>query len=251
MKLLALETSGAVGSVCLCEDDRLLGERSFDGAKQHGRELVPCVHALFREIGWDPRTGPELAVVSQGPGSFTGLRVAITFVKTLAYATKCDVIGVPSLDVLAQNALLPEAAAIRGDAENIGVAVDARRGRVYCGVYSPLFDAQGAQAGVPAPHQVRRRGDMQLLSPAQFLSRLKRPALMIGDGLAAYGDQFKQDGLVPTPESLWIARASVVAGLGFAAYRRGRRDKALELTPLYLRIPEAEEVRLKKLGKLE
>lgn len=237
MKLLALETSGAVGSVCLCEDDRLLGERSFGGAKQHGRELAPCVDALFREVGWNPRTGPELVAVSQGPGSFTGLRVGIAFAKTLAYATKCDVVGVPSLDVLAQNALLPEAASIRGDAENIGVVVDAKRGRVYCGAYE-LRD--GA---------VRRRGDMQLLSPAQFLGQLKRPALIIGDGLAAYGDQFKQDGLVSTPESLWIARASVVAKLGLAAYYSGQRDNALELAPIYLRIPEAEEVRLKKLGK--
>ncbi len=238
VRLLALETSGAVGSVCLCEDDKLLAERSFGGAKQHGRDLVPCVESLFREVGWDARKGPDVIAVSQGPGSFTGLRVGIAFVKTLAYATGCAVVGVSSLDVLAQNALLPEAASIRGDAKSVGAVIDARRGLVYCAAYV-MHD------GV-----IERQGDVQLLSPAEFLKQLPRPALLIGDALAAYRDQFSGEDLRPAPENLWIPRASVVARLGLVAYRANKRDNPLELAPIYLRVPEAEEVRLKKLGKL-
>ena len=236
MNLLALETSGAVGSVCLCKDDRAPAERNFGGAKQHGRDLVPCVESLFRELGWNPRKELDLVAVSQGPGSFTGLRVGVAFVKALAYATGCEVVGVSSLDVLAQNALAPEAASIRGDATNVGVSMDAKRGQSYCGVYAIRGES------------VEREGTMRLLRPAEFLELLPRPALLIGDGLAAYRDQFAGEGLRPAPESMWIPRASVVARLGLAAYRAGRRDVALELSPIYLRIPEAEEVRLKRLG---
>jgi tRNA threonylcarbamoyl adenosine modification protein YeaZ len=162
--------------------------------------------------------------------------VGIVFVKTLAYATGCALVGVPSLDVLAQNALLPEAASLLSGGGSVGVVVDAKRARVYCGVYA-------IKQGV-----VEREGEMQLLSPAEMLQHLQRPALLIGDGTSSYRDEFAGEGLRLGPENLWIARASVVARLGLAAYRAGRRENVLEFAPIYLRVPEAEEVRLRKMG---
>lgn len=236
MKVLAVETSGRIGSVCLCEDEEVLAERSFGPAPQHGRELVPCADALFRQLRWNPRSDVGLVAVSQGPGSYTGLRVGIAFVKTFAHAAGCAVVGVPSLDVLAQNAL-PAGLETQPAAWRVGVVVDAKRGQVY----SAAYQRQGAG--------LERVGEMSLLTPAQVLERLERPALLVGDGLAAYPEQFVAEGIALADESLWTARSSGVARLGLAAFRAGGRSDALDLSPIYMRLPEAEEIRLKRLAK--
>jgi tRNA threonylcarbamoyladenosine biosynthesis protein TsaB len=243
MNVIAIETSGKIGSVAAARDDKVLLERSFEKGMRHGRDLLPALRETALAAGWKP-SEIHLVAVSIGPGSYTGLRIGVACAKTIAYATGAETIAVPTLDVLAENA--------PPDFETVCPVLDAKRGQVYAAVYrrlSPLPFGEGT-GGEGAATSLSRRTDDLLIAPADLVHRLSkdlpRPAFLLGDGLATYRKKFTADGLAHAEERLWIARASVVARLGFAAFKSGRRDPWQTLTPRYLRRPEAEEVWEKK-----
>jgi len=221
MNLLAIETSGAVGSVAACRDDAVLFEARFRKGMEHGKELVPMLKAACERAGWNPRRDVELVAVSHGPGSYTGLRVGVTCAKTLAYAAGCKVVPVPSPDVLAENA--------HAHAQQVCPVVDARRGQVYAAVYRR------------ADEGLRRETDFLVISPADLVRRLDDGAFLIGNGISAYAEAFAEKRVVLAPEELWQARASAVARLGLRAFLAGRVADPARLEPLYLRRPEPEE----------
>lgn len=232
MKLLAIETSGLTGSVCLREDNQPPVVREFGAVKRHARELLPSLDTLFNKAGWSPGDDLDLIAISIGPGSYTGLRVGMACVKTLAWSTGCDVVGIPSLDVLAQNALDESAG---GPFQSVAVAVDAKRGQVYCAIYELRED------------YYERIGDIEIIDAEKFAARLKSPCLLLGEGIKSYDDIFRKDGISMASEEMWRARAETVADMGLRAYKEGRLDNPHTLAPIYMRRPEAEEKRLKNI----
>ena len=93
--LLAIETSGRIGSVALGFGDRVAQVRTFSTTHHHAVELLLTADALCREHGVSPGSLDEL-YVSGGPGSFTGLRVGITFARTLAWAGRVKTVASPA-----------------------------------------------------------------------------------------------------------------------------------------------------------
>lgn len=124
MKILALDSSNQALSVALVEDGRLLAETLLAIKKNHSISLMPTVDFLVAQVGWTPKD-LERIVVAQGPGSYTGLRVAVATAKTLAYTLQIDLIGVSSLQ-----SLVPA-----GLSGRVVPLIDARRNSVYAGVY--------------------------------------------------------------------------------------------------------------------
>ena len=237
MRVLGIETSGAVGSVCLAEDEKIIAQHTLRALMGHSRDLVVCLDAVCEQAGWNPMRDIELIAVSQGPGSYTGLRVAAACVKAIAYAARCNIVGVCSLDVLAQNALVAfEKDSRLSDVVDVYVSIDAKRGEVYSGSY------ERRNTGV------ERKGDIALVAREELLRQLKPPALLIGDGLADR-TELTDAGFMFADRALWWGRAEVVARMGLAAYRAGKREDPLRFTPTYMRQPEAEEKRLKKIGQ--
>ncbi len=102
-RILALETSGTSGSVAALEGDRLLAEVSLAPSLRSARSLAPGIAKLLAEVGWKPRDVGIVAVTT-GPGSFTGLRVGLTTAKSFAYAVGAQVLGINTLEVLAEQA---------------------------------------------------------------------------------------------------------------------------------------------------
>ncbi|MDR0200462.1 MAG: tRNA (adenosine(37)-N6)-threonylcarbamoyltransferase complex dimerization subunit type 1 TsaB [Streptococcaceae bacterium] len=124
MKLLALDTSGKATALALMQDDQLLVEKNFVDSENHSVSLMPTIAEIMTAIGWTPQDLTRVAV-AQGPGSYTGLRIAVTAAKTLAYTLGLELVGVSSLQVL-----IP--------LETKGTVVslmNARRGFVYAGIY--------------------------------------------------------------------------------------------------------------------
>lgn len=124
MKILALDSSNQALSVALVEDGRLLAETLLAIKKNHSISLMPTVDFLVAQVGWTPKD-LERIVVAQGPGSYTGLRVAVATAKTLAYTLQIDLVGVSSLQ-----SLVPA-----GLSGRVVPLIDARRNSVYAGVY--------------------------------------------------------------------------------------------------------------------
>ena len=224
MNVLAIESSGPVGSAAACRDDEVLAEEPLGAGIERGRLLVPLVDRIVQQAGWDKRADLDLIAVSQGPGSFTGLRVGLMCAKTLAAFSETPLVGVCSFDAMAHNA--------PAEYERILTALDARRGDVYAAGYERTGD------GMTRVH------DPAVMTPEQAAASLGRPFVVLGDALVPYADVLCPAGCASTDEALWRIEASVVARLGRRAFEAGRRDDPLALQPIYLRLPEAEEKRL-------
>ncbi len=125
MKLLAFDTSSQALSVALTEDDNLLGKIDLNIKKNHSLTLMPAIDFLMTNAGLQPEDLDRIAV-AQGPGSYTGLRIAVTTAKTLASTLNIDLVGVSSLAAIAANVDV---------AGKVVPLIDARRQNVYAGIY--------------------------------------------------------------------------------------------------------------------
>ncbi len=226
---LALETSGRLGSVALVQDTSVLVEQTFSHDLKHAAGLLPLIDQLMREHDWKPFDLSYL-YVSQGPGSFTGLRISVTLAKTLALVTGARIVPVPSLHVLAMNA--PD------DAMHALIILDAKRGQIFTARYE-----RNADTWV-------EREPAHLDSLEAALAHCPRPVHLIGDGIP-YHTQFLPehlDGIHVTTQERWACRASVVARLGMQLADQGIFISADEFVPAYVRKPEAEEKYDKQMG---
>ncbi len=218
MRILAIETSAATGSAAVLDDEGLVAEKDFGEGARHGRDLLPTIDAL---LGGDPAS-VDLVAVSAGPGSYTGLRVGITFAKTLGVQSGTPVVSVSSLDVIAANV---------AEERPLCVVVDARLGQVYV-----------------ARYDVARKKVLNdaVLSPSEAAAGLSREVLVVGDGLVRHRDVFAAVATVVDDETLWRPRAANVSRLGLAKFKEQGTEDADGLVPQYLRRPQAE-VRWEKL----
>jgi len=225
MRTIGIETSGSVGSVALLEDGLAVDERFFEKGLRHGKELVPSLDAMLRARGLQPAE-IGLIAVSQGPGSYTGIRVGITVAKTLAYALGRPVVGVPSLDVLAQNAIGLDAP----PAAKVHAALDAKRKRIY-------FASYRRENG-----RLARESECRALPLNEAVAAIQPGDLVIGDAIRLFAKEFAARGAILADDHLWRLRASAAAELGLLKFHASGGDDPFSLVPIYLHRPEAEEV---------
>ena len=126
MKVLAIDTSNLVMSVAVADGGVIVGEFTTYLKKNHSVRLMPAISELMKEVGIAPAE-LEKIVVARGPGSYTGVRIGVTTAKSLAWSLQIPIVGVSSLEVLAQNG--------RHFPGFICPLFDARRGQVYTGLY--------------------------------------------------------------------------------------------------------------------
>ncbi|WP_251547471.1 tRNA (adenosine(37)-N6)-threonylcarbamoyltransferase complex dimerization subunit type 1 TsaB [Limosilactobacillus caecicola] len=127
MKILALDTSNQPMSVALVEDDQLKATTTLNMVRNHSIYVLPTINELFEQVSWEP-ADLDRVVVAQGPGSYTGVRIAVTTAKALAMTLQKELVGVSSLAVLAAN--------VPPMTDDLIVPfMDARRGNVFAGGY--------------------------------------------------------------------------------------------------------------------
>jgi len=222
MHLLAIETSGYRGGIALAEGDAapaVTVEVALDEDLRHARDLVPTMQAALDRVGWSPQDLDALAV-SIGPGSFTGLRIAVILAKFVATETGARVVAVPSLRALAENA--------PAGTSPVACIRDAKRRGLYVNVFHRRGDDLEETFG-PA-----------LIQPAELAERLPANTLVLGRGVPKAREALA--GFALAPEETWDVRPSAVARLGWRAYRAGAFVNPMRLEPLYVRRPEAEEI---------
>lgn len=238
MLILAADTSTNAGSLAIAESGepfRVLIERSWDlallkTAPNHSARIVPEIEEIVRAAGITWKDVGGLACAT-GPGSFTGLRVALSALKGIALARDLPLAGVSTLEAMAAG--LPFASRL------FVPLLDARKSEIYGAAYD-LSD------GAP-----RRVIEETVIAPDVFLKRvadLGRPVLLAGEGVRAYADLVRNvlPGAVVVDGSAALPRAGNVAKLAAPLLARGRvpETEAAGVVPAYLRRPEAEWKRL-------
>ncbi|MEZ7622139.1 MULTISPECIES: tRNA (adenosine(37)-N6)-threonylcarbamoyltransferase complex dimerization subunit type 1 TsaB [Streptococcus] len=135
MKVLAFDTSSKALSLAILKDKQILAETTINIKKNHSITLMPAIDFLMASLDWTPKDLDRI-VVAEGPGSYTGLRIAVATAKTLAHTLNIELVGMSSL-----LALVPY------QQEGLFVPLmDARRNNVYAGFY------ENAKSVMPESH---------------------------------------------------------------------------------------------------
>jgi tRNA threonylcarbamoyladenosine biosynthesis protein TsaB len=213
---LLIETSGRVGRLGLAREGGVVRTADLDPARRHARDLTATVDALLKAESLRPAdlTG---VMVGHGPGSYTGLRVGLISAKTLAYATGCRLVPVPTFAAVAEQA--------PAEARVVWVIADALQGMVYV----QRFERAGRWAATD---------ELRIEGADECLSRMA-DGWVSGPGVAVYGDRIPPScRLVQEADREPTAAGLFRAGQGVAAVTCG---ELFALEPLYLRGSSAEE----------
>lgn len=227
MKILAIDAATNVAGVALMSEDKLICEDILDYELKHSQKLLPMIESVMKNSHLKYKDLDYLAVTI-GPGSFTGLRIALATVKGIAQVTKHKIIPVSTLESLAYNLFYTNGI--------ICPLLDARRDQVY----TALFRNEN--------NEIIRLTEDRAISIAELLEELKaydEPVFFLGDGIGRYKEELKK-----------VNNATIVAPFlrqckpsSLAACAFNNIDKAQDLyslEPSYLRASYAEEPKNKK-----
>lgn len=221
--ILALETATTCGSLALVAEGRCLAEYSLNAASTHSRRLLSGIDWLLAqcELSW-----PQISAiaVSLGPGSFTGLRIALSTAKGLCMAADKPLIGVETLTGLAGQfpfSSLP-----------ICPVIDARKNEIYTALY------RCNQRGV-----LEKTTEAMVIKPQRLQEFITTPTLLVGDGLPLYGPMLKEllgDLALLAPTETCFARAASIGAAAWDLFRQGAFLDPATAVPIYVRASDAE-----------
>lgn len=224
MKILAIDTSAITATAALLDGEAVKAEISFSGALTHSQTIMPMIDELLSELSLSCKD-IDLFACSVGPGSFTGLRIGIGTIKGLAYGADKPVVGISTLEALAQNVFCSPFL--------ISPIMDARRNQVYNALYR--FNGQKLVC-VEEP---------RALSVEELAAQLKGKTVFVGDGVKVHREYLQNalgQNAVFAPPHLLLQRAGSVCTCAL--------DKepmsADKLGAIYLRKPQAEREREEK-----
>ena len=212
MKILAVETSGKTFSIALNVNGKTVAEFFYDCGHIHSEMLVPAIERILKDTGTAYKDIDKFAV-STGPGSFTGIRVGMTAVKTFAQSLNKPVVEADALTVLEKTLEIKNV--------KTAAAIDALRNEVY----------------VKSGKKVIIKGIDPFIDG---LKKYKNRILIIGNAALVYKDKFAKNlgaYSISLPEAFHMPKASVLASL--AQINNGTSFDKIE--PLYIRRSWAEE----------
>ncbi|MCK8824131.1 tRNA (adenosine(37)-N6)-threonylcarbamoyltransferase complex dimerization subunit type 1 TsaB [Fuchsiella alkaliacetigena] len=228
MLILALDSATSVGAVALYQGEKLIAESNLNLELTHSQRLFPQIIELLKAARVE---GQDLEgiVTGIGPGSFTGIRIGMATAKTLAQSWNLEMVGVSTLELLA-NALLETERAICP-------LIDAKRERVYTALY------QGQQQeGLK-----KLRLPEQILAVVKLLERLKQElsgeVLFVGPAVEKYRELIKKElgkQALFVPKLYHLPRGGVLARVGALKLAAGQGSDFVGVKPNYLKLSQAE-----------
>ena len=215
MKLLAIDTSTRYLSLGIYNEGALY-EYNLEVGPKLSSLLAVTVKRVLSASGLDINDLDYFAC-GLGPGSFTGLRVGLSTIKGLSWALRKPLIGIPTLDILAMNALAC------GHKIIIPV-IDAKRSLVYACSYKFTNGS------------LKKTSPYMLLSKEELLKKIKQPAVVFGDALNLY----REDILKSAPQSVlldkdeWFPKAHNIIKLAVLRIKNKKFDDLLKINPIYV-----------------
>lgn len=225
MLVLAIDTAGETLSAALINDGLIRAEIFINTGLNHSHHLLPAIKNIYDMAGVKTEA-TDLFACTVGPGSFTGLRIAVSTIKGLAVATGKPVVGLSTLEVLAANmGCVPM---------KICPMLDARKGQIYTALYKMEADLFLEQIA----------GD-RLAGLETFLSSLdeEKNICFLGSGAVKYADVIRKSlpGSIIAPVSYSYIRAGLVGLLALKKFQEGKILDVPTFVPRYLRLSEAEK----------
>ena len=234
MKILAIDSSTNVASCAIMDDERLLGESIINDKVTHSQKLLPLIADTLNRCRLKVED-IDIFAVSNGPGSFTGLRIGIVTANSLAQAMDKPVVGVSSLQVIAENVSQSE--------KLIVPIIDARRDRVFTAIYT---SQEGKLKVVQEPDV------MELKTLLEILDKRSKELLFVGEGVNKYREMISDhmgSRSYFANDNQNISRASCVAEIALVKAQNGESSTYFELTPDYLRESQAQREYDEKMKK--
>ena len=224
MTILAIDSSAKAASVCIANEEKIIGEFFINTSLTHSQTLMPMTEQLLKntELTIDD---VDAIAVNAGPGSFTGVRIGVAAAKGLAFPKNLPCVSVSTLESMAYNLLGTDCV--------VCAVMDARCSQVY----NAMFRIKG--------ETVERLTDDRALSLSDLLLNFKQTderILIVGDGAEITYDFLKNEAsnAVLAPKNRRTQTASSVALAAFQKLFKGKTQTAAELMPIYLRLPQAQ-----------
>lgn len=228
MKILAIDASTIAASAAVMDENKLHGEIFTDYKLKHSEKLLVMVDSLLKNLRMDMDEIDAFAVCN-GPGSFTGLRIALSTMKGFALAQNKPIITVSTLDCLAQGAFYFD--------QFVCSVLDAQRSQVYAALYKKNGNV------------LEKIIDEGAYDIALWINCLQETigdekVLFLGDATLKYFERFAQDlplSALLADASIRMPRAVYAAGIALKKIKRGEVQDAFTAMPNYIRLPQAEE----------
>ena len=228
MKILALDSTAKTSTVAVLEDDSLLGLFSANIKNTHSETLLPMIKSLLESLRLTNEDIDAYAV-SEGPGSFTGVRIGVSTIKGLAFARNKKCVGISTIEALAEN--------LEGFSGIICPIMNARRGQVYTGAF---LDG----------NRIIDDCCMLLENLIPELEKYNKPIYFNGDGY----DLIKNEDIknkIQTPQLLIYQNAYSVGKLAYKKIMNNEVSDDISLRVEYLRKAQAEREREERLKNNE
>ena len=224
MKILSLDASATTSSVAVLEDEKLLALYTANSGHTHSETLLPMIKSTIDTLKLSIDDIDAFAL-SNGPGSFTGVRIGASTIKGLAFGKDKICVEVSTIEALAEN--------LEGFSGLICPVMNARRDQVYTGAF-----LNGKR--------VLDDSCMQVSELIEIISKYDAPTYFVGDGYELLENRGVKN-FIPTPEMLRYQNAYSVGKVAYRKIKEGKTTTDINLKIEYLRKPQAEREREERL----
>ena len=234
MIFLAIDSTARASSAAIGRDGRALVCMQNDTGNTHSEQLLPMIENCLSRASL-AFSDIDAYACTVGPGSFTGVRIGVSVIKGLAFGTNKPCIEVSTLESLAEN-LRP----LKGI---LCPVMDARRSQVYTALFET--NEEGLLVRLTEDEAISLDA---LAERVRSLVSEEYPLYLAGDGYDLAYKSLSDAGIpcATTPSLLRLQNASSVLAVAERKLQKGETKKESELSPLYLRLPQAERERLEK-----
>lgn len=228
MRILSIDSSSVSASAAVTENGRILAEEFVNNGYTHSVTLMPIIEKVLK-VSETSVSDLDLLAITNGPGSFTGVRIGIASAKGICDAANIPCFVVSTLEAIAKPLSTKDALAVS--------VMDARCNQVYTASF----------------YRGKRETEDRAILISELLNELKnekRDIILIGDGAWMCYEKMQSElcGISVADEEIRLVHASNIGFLAEEKVKNGEETvKSEKLLPFYLRLPQAErELKAKK-----